>query len=187
MTPEPSANRRAIAIAVIAVVGIVVIVALAGGAGSPGAATFPPAGATTRSAGSAAAATRADVIRALAGQGLQAEDSVTPYRPAEAPGFATAARIVVRAILPEDPEHGLIVIYEFENPAVATTAADEQAAYVASGVGRVQFLTGSRFVIRVVGSTAIFFTWSPASSPDAGMASIAGALETLGLPVPVAG
>ena len=187
MTPEPSANRRAMAIAVIAVVGIVVIVALAGGADSPGAATFPPVGATTGSAGSAAAATRADVIRALAGQGLQAEDSVTPYRPAEAPGFATAARVVVRAILPDDPGHGLIVIYEFANPGAATAAAQEQADYIASGVGRVQFPTDSRFVIRVVGSTAVFFTWSPASSPVAAMASIARALETLGLPVAVAG
>jgi hypothetical protein len=184
---RPSNNRRAVAIATIAVLALVVIAALVGGTPPPGAATFPPVGATTGSAGSAAAVTRGDVTRALAAQGLQAEDMSRPYRPAEAPAFATAPRIVIRAILPDDPDHGLIVIYEFADPATASAAAGDQAAYIASGVGRVQFPTDSRFVIRVVGSTAVFFTWSPAGSPDARTASIATALEGLGLGVTVPG
>jgi len=94
---------------------------------------------------------------------------------------------VVRAILPDDPDHGLVVIYEFADPAAASAAAEEEAAYIASGVGRVQFPNDARFLIRVVGSTAIFFTWSPAASLDARTASIATALEGLGLGVTVPG
>jgi hypothetical protein len=173
-------NRRALGIATVVVLALIVVAALVGGGQTPGSATFPPAGATSGPAGGVAAATRGDVIRALSGQGLQAEDTAAPYRPAEAPGLATAPRIVVRAILPDDPDHGLIVIYELSSPAAANAAAEEEAAYIASGVGRVQFPNDARFVIRVVGSTVVFFTWSPANSPDARTAAIGTALETLG-------
>jgi hypothetical protein len=182
-----SVDRRALGIALVAVAAIVVIAALVGGSTPPGGATFPPVGATTGAAGSATAVTRGDVARALAAQGIQVEDVARPYRPAEAPAFATAPRLVIRAILPDDADHGLVVIYEFEDPAAASAAAEEEAAYIASGVGRVQFPNDARFVIRVVGSTAIFFTWSPAASPDARTASIATALEGLGLGVTVPG
>jgi hypothetical protein len=184
---RPSPDRRALAFALLAVAAIVVIAALVGGSSPPGVATFPPVGATTGAAGSATAVTRGDVARALAAQGIQVEDVARPYRPAEAPAFATAPRLVIRAILPDDPDHGLLVIYEFADPAAASAAAEEQAAYIAGGVGRVQFPNDARFVIRVVGSTAIFFTWSPAASPDARTVSIATALEGLGLGVTVPG
>ena len=183
----PLPNRRALGIAVIGALAFVVIAALVGGAAPRGAASFPPAGATTGVAGSAATVTRGDVARALAAQGIQVEDVTRPYRPAEAPAFATAPRLVIRAILPDDPDHGLVVIYEFADPAAASAAAEEEAAYIASGVGRVQFPNDARFLIRVVGSTAIFFTWSPAASLDARTASIATALEGLGLGVTVPG
>lgn len=184
----PSPNRRALAIAGIAVLLIVAVVALVGGtAGRPGDPTFPPVGVTPGPAGSVAAATRGEVVRALAVQGLQAEDAARSYRPAEAPEFATAPRLVVRAILPEDPDHGRIVIYEFASPPAATSAAASQAVYLASGVGRVQFPPDARFVLRVVGATAVFFTWSPAGSRDARTAQIGTALETLGLGVAIPG
>jgi hypothetical protein len=119
--------------------------------------------------------------------GLQVEDATRAYRPAEAPAFATAPRIVVRAILPDDPDHGLLVIYEFIDQSAATAAAEAQAAYVASGVGRVQFPNGTQFVIRVLGSTAVFYAWSPPVTTDQRAAAIATALETLGVGVPVPG
>jgi hypothetical protein len=169
----------------VAVLAFIVITTLVGGANPPGGATFPPAGATTGTAGSAAAVTRGEVARALAAEGLQVEEVSRPFRPAEAPAFATAPRILLRAILPDDPDHGLLVIYEFSGPTVATTAAEEQAAYIASGIGRVQFPNGARFVIRVVGSTVVFFSWSPAGSPDPRTTAIAKALETLGLGVAI--
>lgn len=181
-----SSNRRALGVAIGVVLIVLAVAALASGRGlPPGSSTFPPIGATPGPAGAAAAATRHDVARALAAQGLLAEDSTRTYRPAEAPGFATAPRIILRAILPDDPDHGLIVIYEFSSPTAATDAAREQADYIASGVGRVQFPTDARFVIRVVGATAVFFTWSPENSRDPRTASIGTALETIGLGIPV--
>jgi hypothetical protein len=185
-TGRPSTNWRALAIAAVAVLGLVIVAALAGGTvPSQGAPTFPPAGATAAPAGGSAAATRADVARALSAQGLPSETATRPYRPAEAPQFATAPRAVLRAILPDDPDHGLIVVYEFLNPAVAAAAAAEQATYVASGIGRVQFPPDTRFIVRVVGSTAVFFSWSPANSPDRRIESIPAALETVGTGVPI--
>jgi hypothetical protein len=182
-----SANRRALGLAVLAVLVLVVVASLAGGSTPRGGATFPPAGATTGPAGGASAVTRSEVARALAVAGLQVEDATRAYRPAEAPAFATAPRIVVRAILPDDPDHGLVVIYEFIDQSAATAAAEAQAAYVASGVGRVQFPNDTQFVIRVLGSTAVFFAWSPPVTTDQRAAAIATALETLGVGVPVPG
>jgi hypothetical protein len=181
----PSRNVRALGIAVVVVAVFIIIAALVGGARPPGSATFPPVGATVGPAGNATAVTRGDVIRALSAQGLQAEDAVRDYRPAEAPAFAAAPRIRLRAILPDDPDHGLIVIYEFASPVAATAAAEEEARYIASGIGQVQFPNDSRFVIRVVGSTAIFFTWSPPSSPDERTALIEEALQTVGVGIEV--
>lgn len=182
----PSPNRRALAIAAAVVLALMVVAALVGGGATrPGSPTFPPVGTTTGPAGVAAAATRAEVVRALAAQGLQSEDASRPYRPAEAPALATAPRVVLRAILPDDPDRGLIVIYELTNPMAATAAAEEQADYLASGVGRVQFPPDSKFVLRVVGSTVIFFAWSQANAPDPRTATIATTLESLGLGVPV--
>lgn len=179
-------NRQALAIAVVAVIGLVAVAALASGtATAPGAPTFPPAGATAGPAGGSAAATVAEVTRALAARGLQSEPVTQPYRPAEAPQFATAPRTVLRAILPDDPEHGLIVVYEFLGPAAAGAASTEQAAYVASGIGRVQYPPDARFIIRVVGSTAVFFSWSPANSPDPRVESIPAALQSVGAGVPI--
>jgi hypothetical protein len=182
-----STNRRALGLAVLAVLVLAVVAALAGGSTPPGAATFPPAGATTGAAGGASAVTRSEVARALAVAGLQVEEATRAYRPAEAPAFATAPRIVVRAILPDDPDHGLLVIYEFIDQSAAAAAAEAQAAYVASGVGRVQFPNETQFVIRVLGSTAVFYAWSPPVTTDQRAAAIATALETLGVGVPVPG
>jgi hypothetical protein len=186
----PSTNRRALAIAVGVVVFVLLVAAafLGGGGGSPGSPTFPPIGATTRPAGAAAASTQAAIAEALAGVNLQLEVFASPYRPAESARLSTAPRLVVRAVIPDDPDHGLIVIYEFLSTADATSAAQEQAAYVASGVGRVQFTPDTQFTIRVVGSTVVFYDWAAANSPDPAKAqAVSTALETLGFGVPVPG
>lgn len=183
----PSRNRMALVITVAVVVALLAIVALASGrVTAPGAPTFPPAGATTGPAGPAASATRAALADALAGQGLQLEDVVTAYRPAEAPRLAAAPRLVIRVVVPADPDHGRIVIYEFRDTGAATAAAQEQAAYVSSGVGRVQFPPQTRFTLRVVGSTVLFYPFLTADVPDPDRAAgIAAALAGLGFEVPV--
>ena len=184
---HPSANRKALVITVASVVALLLIVALASGrVAAPGAPTFPPVGATTAPAGPAAASTRAALADALGAQGLQLEDVVTAYRPAEAPRVAVAARLVVRVIVPADPDHGRILIYEFRDTGAATVAAQEQAAYVSSGVGRVQFPPQTQFTLRVVGSTVLFYAFSTADVPDPERASgIATALAALGFEVTV--
>lgn len=185
----PSANRRALVIAV-GIVAVLVIVAafIAGKAAAPGSPTFPPVGATTPPAGAAAAATRSDVAAALAAVGLQVEDEQAPFRPAESARLTMAPRLVIRAVIPTDPDHGRIVIYEFLSTADATAAAQEQAAYLASGVGRVQFTPDTQFTLRVVGPTVVFYAWAAANSPDQVRAkAVETALATLGFEVPVPG
>ncbi len=184
-----SPNRRALVFAIVVVAILLALAALvAGPVAAPGSPTFPPIGATTRPAGAAAAVTRSSVVGVLSGQGLQAEDVLSPYRPAEAARLAAAPRIVLRAVIPSDPDHGRVVIYEFLSTAEATAAAQEQAGYVGSGVGQVQFQPDAQFVIRVVGSTVVFYAWSLANSPDVARAvAIGAALETLGFGAPVPG
>jgi hypothetical protein len=182
-----SANRRALAIAIV-VVAIVVIAAafVAGKAAAPGSPTFPPFGATTPPAGAAAASTRSDVAAALSAVGLQVEDVATPFRPAEAPRVAAAPKLVIRAVIPGDPDHGRIVIYEFLSTPDATSAAQEQATYLASGVGRVQFTPDTQFTLRVVGQTVVFYYWAAANSPDpTRAAAVAAVLGTVGFEVAV--
>jgi hypothetical protein len=149
--------------------------------------TFPPAESTPAPAGDATSAARGMVIAALGTVGLQAQDSTNPYRPPEAARFSSAPRSVLQVTLPDDPSHGFVVLYAFSSPEEAEAAANEQAAYIASGPGRVQFGPGSRFVLRLVGATVIFFTWSPDNAPDPRTASIDQALSTVGTAVAIPG
>jgi hypothetical protein len=160
-------------------------------AGCSGSATlqpaFPPLGFTPAPVGGATAATRASVTNALSVERLQVVDAPVSYRPAEGPLFAAAPRSVIQVILPADPAHGFITLYAFASPQAALTAANDQAAYISSGPGRVQFGIDARFTLRVLGSTAVFFWWSPANSPDQNTPAIDLALAQVGTAVPIPG
>jgi hypothetical protein len=173
------------------VVAIAAIAAVAAVAGCSASATlqpaFPPVGFTPAPVGVATAATRAAVTNALSVEGLQVVDAPVAYRPAEGPLFAAAPRSVIQVILPADPAHGFITLYSFGSPQAALTAANDQAAYIASGPGRVQFGIDARFNLRVLASTAIFFWWSPANSPDEHTPAIDLALGQVGTAVPMPG
>jgi hypothetical protein len=147
--------------------------------------TFPPVGSSPGPAGDVTAGARAQVAAVLAVEGLQLQDPKTAYRPPEGAVFAAAPRTVVQAILPDDPNHGYIVLYSFGTPQQALAAATDQASYVASGPGRVQFAPGTQYTLRVLGNIAIFFAWQPANAPDARTASIALALSQIGDEVPI--
>jgi hypothetical protein len=149
---------------------------LAGGSG----ATFPPLGTTPAPAGTSTAGARAQVAAALAVEGLEVVDVVAAYRPPEGAIFAAAPRTVVQVVLPDDPTHGYIVLYALGTSAAALAGAQDEAAYIASGPGRVLFVPGSQFSLRVLGDVAIFFTWSPDNSPDLRTPSIALALSQIG-------
>jgi hypothetical protein len=146
--------------------------------------TFPPIGSTPLPAGEATAATKQQIVGALAAAGLQAAEAVRTYRPPEGALLAAAPRSVLQVALPDDPSHGYIVIYALGSPADATAAATDHATYLSSGPGGIQFPPGTDFVLRVLGSNVVFFTWSPENAPDARTPEIARILRTLGTEVP---
>jgi hypothetical protein len=148
-------------------------------------ATFPPTTFGPSEAGADVAATRAELARAFGALSLQLDDPQVPHRPPESPTFAAAPRAVFQVVLPDDPGHGFVSVYEFADEVAAATAGRDQAAYIASGPGRVQFVPDTRFVIRQVGRTVVFFAWSPLNSPDPRTADIQKALETVGTGIPV--
>jgi hypothetical protein len=177
-----TARRRAAALLVLAAI-------VAGCGGRPSvdrpatfpAGTFGPGDPT----GPAVAATRAELARAFGAVSLQLADPQVPHRPAESPLLATARRAVFQVVLPDDPAHGFVSVYEFADEAAATAAGRDQAAYIASGPGRVQFVPDSRFVIRQLGRTVVFYTWSPMNALDPRAAEIQTVLESIGTGIPV--
>jgi hypothetical protein len=181
MSPARPAARTAALLA-----SSLAIVLLAAACTGPSArTTFPPLGVTPPPAGEATAAARAEVIRALGELGLQAVETPRQYRPPEGPLLAAAPRTVLQATLPDDPAHGFIVIYAFSSPTAAGAAARDHAAYVSSNTTKSLYPFGTRFVLRVVGSTVVFFHWSPEVSTDDRTRSIEEALLRIGSGVPV--
>jgi hypothetical protein len=168
-------------------VGLVPTLVLAGcgsaGSGAPAAATLAQSPSAVLSDAVTVAA--GQVQAALRGVGLTATVAPVPYRPAESPTLAAASRLVLKATLPDDESHGFIVLYDFPTPTLAYTAGTEMAAYLASGPGRVQFPPDAEQVIRQLGATLVFYSWSPANSPGEGAANVAKALATLGLEIPI--
>jgi hypothetical protein len=144
--------------------------------------SVPPA--TVGPAASVSAAvvqTRTAIAQALAPYGLQLEDATQPFRPAESPRLAAAPRAVYHVMLPDDPNGGYIVVYEFRDAASAVDAGNELAGYLGGGAGRIQFPLDAEHAIRQVNTTLIFYTWAPSTSPDPGSPQVAQALATLGI------
>ena len=168
------------------ILSLALLVAVAGAActARPKGPTYPPAGVTPPPAGVATDATRGTVVAAIAAAGLQATDPTEGYRPPEGPWFAAAPRTVLQVAVPNEATPRFIVIYAFGTPADAASAAADQASYVSHGAGRVMFANDTHFVIRVLGSTAIFFAYSAGSAaPQVG--AIEQALDTIGSGVAV--
>ena len=85
-----------------------------------------------------------------------------------------------QVVLPTDLDGGQIVVYEFRDAGAAVDAGNELAGYLGTGAGRIQFVPDAQHAIRQVGTTLIFYTWAPSTSPDPGSKTIAEALATLG-------
>ena len=166
--------RRALLVAAL-------VATVAACANEPRTTYLPPGG----PAGDLTDATESLVVAALGGVGLPAAEAVQPYRPPESALLANAPRTVIQATLPEDPNHGFIVIYAMQSPQAADAAAAEQSTFIASNRGGV-FPRTSRFSLRVVGSTVVFFTWVPESAIDQRTVRIEEALLSVGSEVPVA-
>ena len=157
-----------------------------GGTEGP-AATFPPTSiGPDRTVSPTVAQTRAELARVLGARSLQFRDVQTPVRPPEAAMLATAPRAVHQVILPQDPDRGFIVVYEFRDAAQASEAAAEEQRYLASGPGRVQAPEGTVHVLRQLGPTLVMYSWLPGAAQDPSAPEIQAALEELGTAFPIA-
>jgi hypothetical protein len=87
---------------------------------------------------------------------------------------------VFQVVLPNDPTHGYIVVYEFRDAATATIAGNEMAKYLGSGEGRIQFTPQTMFVLRQLGTTLVFYNWAAVNSPGPDAATIGTALTSIG-------
>jgi hypothetical protein len=128
---------------------------------------------------------RGQVARALSRDGLQLQDARQPFRPPESAALAQAPRGIFQVVLPDDPGHGFIVIYEFRDEASAAAAGREQAAYLGSGPGRVQFPPDTQHLIRQSGTALITYSWSPANSTDARAPAIMADLALVGTDIAI--
>jgi len=155
------------------------------GAAAPADRTSEPLPTARPTASTAVQMTLVQLDGALRANGLVLESTLTAIRPAEPPSFAGVARWPFHAVLPVDPAGGYFVIYEFPDLALAADGGRDLAAYITSGPGRVQFPPDVRFVLRQVGSTLVFYPWSPASSPDPKTPDVAAALASVGSEVPI--
>jgi hypothetical protein len=103
-----------------------------------------------------------------------------PFRPPESPALSTANRVTYQVRLVNDPGQGQIVVYEFPDTERAASAGREMADYLASGPGQVQFPPDARHVLRQLGTTLIFYTYSRANASSDDVATIATVLDTVG-------
>lgn len=134
-------------------------------------------------AGSAAALTHDRLALALQAASFQVQDPNTPYRPSETPTLLGTPRRLLQAVIPSDPQHGIIVIYEFADANAADAAGREYASFLHSGTGAVGYPADEQFVLRRMGTTLIFFPWSPSLSPDPEVARLASVLSAQGSPL----
>lgn len=133
--------------------------------------------------GQAAEVTRALVVKALQDAAFQVQDPQTVYRPGESPDLVNVPRRLVQAILPEEPQGGYVLVYELPSANEADRVGRDFRAYLGSGPGAIQYPRDTQFVLRRVGQTLVFFPWSAEASPDARVAEMAAALETVGTEV----
>jgi hypothetical protein len=176
-----AAVRRALLVGALTVVGGS---ALACGTGS-GPVTVPASLGPVGTVGQATGDTFEILRRELGRRSITLVDYEAPFRPAEGPILTTAPRMNYQAQLPADPEKGVVVVYELPDTMAALEAAEDQAAYLGSGPGRVQYPDPARHVIRVLGDTVIFYTWIPESAEDPLTPEVAATLATLGTGVDV--
>ncbi|HEY8437506.1 MAG TPA: hypothetical protein VIK65_02730 [Candidatus Limnocylindrales bacterium] len=172
----PPSLALALTVALTAVVGACGI----GAAGSPAALPVESVG-PAATAGAAAAQTRGAIAAALGTVAVQFGDATRPYRPAESARLRDAPRAVYQVVLPDQPDAGFVVVYEFPDGASAVDAGNEEAGYLGTGNGRVQFPPGTQHVIRALGPTLILYSWLPNASSDPTAGKVAAALRTLGI------
>ena len=170
-------SRRAAVAVFIAILVAGCGVGAAGSAASLPATTVGPA----VTAGAAAAQTRDVIANALKAVAVQFGDATRPYRPPESGRLRNAPRAVYQAVLPDEPDAGFIVVYEFPDSAAAVDAGNEEAGFLGSGPVRVQFPLGTQHVLRAIGSTLVLYSWLPSASSSPVSGDIARVLGLVGI------
>jgi hypothetical protein len=169
----------------VAVILASVIAVLSAGCAATTRTTFPPLGSTPGRAGDATSATVRQVTSALGAVGLQALEANRAFRPSEGPLLAALPRTVLSIALPDKPEPGFVVVYAAGSPEAATSAAQDHARYLASNTGGIVLPPGTHIVLRLLGSTVVFFTWLPGGSPDPQLQQVEDTLRAIGTEVQV--
>jgi hypothetical protein len=179
--------RRAAASTTFVLLALVAALGLAGcGIGANGSpASFAPAsvGPATNVTG-ATAQTRGEIAVALASissVAIQFGDATRPYRPPESGRLRDAPRAVYQVVMPNLPDAGFVVVYEFADATAASDAGNEEAGFLGTGPARVNFPRDAQHVLRQVGPTLILYTWSPSESTDRTASTVAAVLATLGI------
>ncbi|MFI5227337.1 MAG: hypothetical protein ACHQ3P_11760 [Candidatus Limnocylindrales bacterium] len=183
----PSDTGSRLAAAVVVLAGAFIIgVALEGCGLAASTAGVPPTPTVAvPSYSTTIAETRRQVASALDTQGLELSDATEPFRPPEPPTMFDTPRAVFQVVLPADPSHGYLVIYEFRDVASAAAAGADLASYYGSGPGRVQFPPDTQHVIRQVNTTLVVYSWSPVNASDPNESKISTSLGTVGTGIDV--
>jgi hypothetical protein len=168
-------------------IGAMLVAALVAGCGigadaSPASFAPPSVGPSANVTG-ATGQTRGEIAAALASvpSGIQFGDATRPYRPPESGRLRDAPRAVFQVVLPDEPDGGYIVVYEFADAAAAVDAGNEEAGFLGTGPARVNFPRDAQHVLRELGPTLILFTWSPSDPAATAEGQIAAALGRLGV------
>ncbi len=146
----------------------------------PASVPAPSVGPATTVTG-ATAQTRGEIASALGAVTAQFGDATRPYRPPESARLRDAPRGVYQVVLPDQPDGGFIVVYEFADAAAAVDAGNEEAGFLGTGPARVAFPRDAQHVLREVGPTLVLFTWSPSDTDATTEAAVAAALGKLGI------
>ena len=167
--------------------GLLVAVGVAGcglGANSSPASLPATTGGPAATVTGAAEQTRgliASALAAVSSVAVQFGDASRPYRPPESARLRDAPRAVYQAIVPDRPDAGFVVVYEFPDAAAAVDAGNEEAGYLGTGPARVNFPRDAQHVLRQIGTTLILYTWSPSDTTDRTPEVVAAVLATLGI------
>ena len=123
----------------------------------------------------------AQALASISSVAIQFGDTARPYRPPESGRLRDAPRAVYQVVIPNQPDEGFIVVYEFPDAAAAVDAGNEEAGFLGTGNVRVNFPRDAQHVIREVGPTLILYTWSPSASDDRTAGVVADVLNTIGV------
>jgi hypothetical protein len=125
--------------------------------------------------------TRGAIAAALSSVAVQFGDATRPYRPPESGRLRDAPRAVYQVVLPNQPDAGFVVVYEFSDAAAAVDAGNEEAGFLGTGNARVNFPRDEQHVLRELGPTLVLFSWSPSDADAATQAAVGTSLGSLGI------